>query len=100
MSARAGRAWNGSWTGNASRVCVVCNPSACGVLSVQLGRLRWGVVGMVRRRSTVQFRRLHLASDQVLPYSVWRREGLARSVILISEMVCLCRRRALAEQAI
>jgi hypothetical protein len=53
----AGCSWNGSWTGDLCSGCVVCMVSVRDVLSVQLDRSGRGVVRMVRRRSTVRFRK-------------------------------------------
>jgi hypothetical protein len=49
--------WNGSWTDDACDGCIVCNMSVREVLPVQLERRGLVVVRMVRRRSTVRFRK-------------------------------------------
>lgn len=37
--------------------CILCNPGDEGAVSVQLGAPERGVGGMVRRRSTIRFRK-------------------------------------------
>jgi len=51
------KSWNGLWTGDAVNGCVVCNVSDRAVLSVLLARPVRDACGMVRRRSTVRFRK-------------------------------------------